>query len=90
MTAGGLGSFANDLGLYTSKIKLWIYNQGTCMTIIICLVEREENGQAVRVAYGISEAYRRRLGKRHCRAAGLSIGKCLTVCRVLISTNLQP
>ena len=35
---------------------------------------------------GISEAYQRRLGKRHYKAAGLSIGKkCLTVCRVLIN-----
>ena len=34
----------------------------------------------------ISDNYRRRLGRRHCKAAGLSIGKeCLTACRVLIN-----
>ena len=35
---GGVGSSADDLGFDASKIKQWIYNEGTCMTIIIYFV----------------------------------------------------
>ena len=57
-TAGGVGSTANDLGLYTSRIKRRIYNEGTCMTIIIYLVTVGAKCQAV------SLSMEKRLGDR--------------------------